>query len=63
MQPAPRFRITYRFLHCNGERDNIMLNFRFDLVDTCHIDSCTFAQFYAGFAWNDAGFRQRFRSG
>ena len=63
MQPARRFGIAHRFLHHDGERDHVVPDFGFDLVDPRHVNARPLAQFARRLLRDDSGFGERFRRG
>jgi len=63
MQPARRFGVSYRFLHCDGEGNHVMPNLGFEFVDASHIHAGAFAQRGGCSARNDTCFRKRVGGG
>ena len=63
VQPARRLGIADGFLHGDGERDHVVPDLRFDLVDARHVDARAFAELRGGLARHGARFGERFRGG
>ena len=59
MQPARRIGIANRFAHGHGERDDVVLDLGFQLVNARNVHARPLAQFRRRLARHRTGFRQR----